>query len=472
MATNKSNKKALVKGTLIYAIGNFGTKILSFLIVPLYTYYITTSEMGDYDLVTTTVSLFTPIITMRISDAAYRWLLHDIDTEKNCISATYRVVIIGTVLATAILLLVNAFISITYCYYFIALLVLGRWLESLQVLLRGLKKQNLFALTGIVQSIIFLSLNVLFIVVYRQGVDGMFRSQVISLCVTIILIFILEPRLRTRIISSQENHNLTKEMLKYSAPLVPSGLSWWVMGASDRYVIRFILGRAANGIYAVANKFPTILSMLFTIFNYSWTDVALGNLKEGKETSKYSSKLFEDLYKLSFTFALFLIPVTKIVTKLILSSDYKSASIYISFLYLGALFQGYTTFITAGLLQGSKTASIARSSTIGAIVNLAIDLIFMKYIGIQAASISTFCGFFVMWLCRMHDTQSVTPIKLNKARFTVFFLMTLSVATVTIWTNNYVDLVLTVIGLYFFFRVNKKYIKMLIRQIKKKGATV
>ena len=307
---------------------------------------------------------------------------------------------------------------------------------------------------------------------YRQGVDGMFRSQVISLCVTIILIFILEPRLRTRIISSQENHNLTKEMLKYSAPLVPSGLSWWVMGASDRYVIRFILGRAANGIYAVANKFPTILSMLFTIFNYSWTDVALGNLKEGKETSKYSSKLFEDLYKLSFTFALFLIPVTKIVTKLILSSDYKSASIYISFLYLGALFQGYTTFITAGLLQGSKTASIARSSTIGAIVNLAIDLIFMKYIGIQAASISTFCGFFVMWLCRMHDTQSVTPIKLNKARFTVFFLMTLSVATVTIWTNNYVDLVLTVIGLYFFFRVNKKYIKMLIRQIKKKGATV
>lgn len=466
MGEEAKNSNKLVKGTLIYAIGNFGTKILAFLIVPLYTYYISTSDMGNYDLVTTTVSLLTPIITMRISDAAYRWLLHNVDTEKNCISATYRVVIFGTCLSAVFLLAVNTFVPIKNCYYFIALLVLGRWLESLQTLLRGLQEQGLFAFSGIIQSIIFLSLNVLFIVFFHQGVDGMFRSSIISYAVTIILMLLLEPKLRTMVIQDEENRQLTKEMLKYSAPLVPSGLSWWVMGASDRYVISFILGSAANGIYAVANKFPTILSMLFTIFNYSWTDVTIGSLKEGKETSEYSSKIFENFYKLSFCFTLALIPATKIVTKLILSPSYKSTSIYISFLYLGALFQGFTAFITAGLLQGTKTGSIARSSSIGAAVNLGIDLACMRFIGIQAASFSTFCGFFVMWLCRMHDTQKITPVHLNKVKFILLFVLTVAMATMTIWTDNLTDFILTGASIVFFFLINWRYVKTILQRLK------
>ena len=78
------NNKELIKGIGVYAIGTFGTKILSFLIVPLYTYYIATDDMGVYDILTSTISLLTPIITMQISDAAYRWIIRDdiIDKEK------------------------------------------------------------------------------------------------------------------------------------------------------------------------------------------------------------------------------------------------------------------------------------------------------------------------------------------------------------------------------------------------------
>ena len=465
MEISNKNKNALLRGTLIYAIGNFGTKILAFLIVPLYTYYISTGDMGDYDLVTTTVSLLTPIMTMRISDATYKWLLNNTDTHENCVSATYRMIIVASVVAATILLLINAFIPIKYCYYFVALLILGRWTESLQTILRGLKKQRLFALSGIVQSAIFLGLNVLFIVVMKQGIIGMFRSYIISLVGVIILMLLAEPRLRAHIIRTQENRRLTKQMLSYSAPLVPSGLAWWVMGASDRYVIRIILGATANGVYAVANKFPTILSMLFTIFNFSWTDVAIGNLRAGRETSEYSSKIFESLYMLAFCFTIPLMPATKIVTQLILSTDYKISSIYISFLYLGALFQGYTAFITAGLLQGSKTGSIARSSSIGATINLVVDLLFMKYIGIQAASVSTFCGFFIMWICRMHDTKSVTPIKLDIRKFLPLFAISLVVAIAVIFTSLIINFIITIMGIVLFFIVNRKYVSQIKRKL-------
>ena len=66
--TINSKNKALIIGTITYAIGNFGTKILSFLIVPLYTFYIMPSDLGDYDLLMTTVSLLSPLLTMKVSD--------------------------------------------------------------------------------------------------------------------------------------------------------------------------------------------------------------------------------------------------------------------------------------------------------------------------------------------------------------------------------------------------------------------
>lgn len=464
---NKQANKKLYKGTIIYAIGNFGTKILSFLITLLYTYYISTEDMGDYDLVTTTVSLFTPIITMRISDATYRWLLHDIDKEENCISATYRVIMCGTVLSALIILTINFIVPIKYCYYFIALLILGRWMESLQTLLRGLKRQNLFAISGIFYSAIFLGLNLLFIVIFHLGITGMFLSTIISYTVTITMMLFKEPRLRTKVISSKDNRELTKEMLRYSAPIVPSGLSWWIMGASDRYVIRFLLGSAANGIYAIANKFPTILSMLFTIFNYSWTDVAIGSLKEGKETSEYASHTFENLYKLAFCFTIFLIPATKLITELVLSPSYKSASIYIGYLYLGALFQGFTAFISAGLLQGTNTKMIAKSSTYGAIVNLLVDILLMKYSGIQAASFSTFCGFFVMWIMRVHDTKDVSPIHINLYIFIPLLLISIIVASITIWTSNFADIIILLISTILFVAVNRRYLVRVVKKIRK-----
>lgn len=465
MIKKESNKKALVKGTVLYAIGNLGTKIISFLIVPLYTYYISTGDMGDYDILMSTVSLLTPLITLRVSDAAYRWMLHSSDNNKNCISATYRVLAFSSLTALVVTILIGDFVALPYYGYFISLLILGRWLESLQTLLRGLQKQGLFAASGILYTLIYLIYNFWQIVIMHHGIEAMMQGTLISDIITIALIITVTPELRVRIIRTKDNRKLTAEMLKYSAPLVPSALSWWVMGASDRYIIRFILGRDATGIYAVANKFPTIISTLFTIFNLSWTDVAIGKLNEGKETVDYSSRIFKQLYELSFGFTLALIPLTKIVTNYILADSYKSASVYIGFLYLGAIFQGFTAFISAGILQGTKTNTIAVSSTFGAIANAVVDLALMNTIGIHAASISTFIGFFVMWLIRMHDAKKISPVNVHKVHFSVYLVASIIMATASIWTTTVADMALTIIFGVLFLVSNRKLISSLIKRI-------
>ena len=350
----KQNNKALLTGTIVYAIGNLGTKILTFLIVPLYTYYISTSDMGEYDLLITGVGLLSPIISLRISEATYNWMIKHTKSNEVCIKATYNYLLKSCALSVIVVGIIGHITRIWNLKLFLAILVLDPVLETTQKILRGLKNQKLFAASGIIYTGILVTLNFITVCVMKLGVTSLLVNTIISQLFSIVLIFALEKRMRclTATVEKRTLLETQKEMLKYSMPLVPSTLSWWVMSVSDRYVVRFFLGSSFNGIYAIATKFPSVLQTFFVLFNNAWTDMALANLHSKEENSKYVSDIFEKMY--IFSFICCLIPLTKIATQLILSSDYKIGSVYIGFLYLGAIFQGYSTFISVGYLQSKK----------------------------------------------------------------------------------------------------------------------
>ncbi|WP_230399224.1 lipopolysaccharide biosynthesis protein [Novisyntrophococcus fermenticellae] len=466
----KQNNKALLTGTIVYAIGNLGTKILTFLIVPLYTYYISTSDMGDYDLLITSVSLLTPLISLRISDATYNWMIKRTASNEICIKATYNYLLKSCALAVIIIGVASRFIHIWNVGLFLAIMVLEPILETTQKILRGLKNQKLFAASGIIYTGILVSLNFLTVCVLKIGVTSLLVNTVISHIISIALIFCLEKRMRCLTVTVNKSELLItqKEMLKYSMPLVPSTLSWWVMSVSDRYVVRFFLGSSFNGIYAIATKFPSVLQTFFVLFNNAWTDMVLANLQSKEENSKYVSDLFEKMYMFSFSAIFCLIPVTKVITQVILSTDYKIGSIYIGFLYLGAVFQGFSTFASVGYLQSKKTARAATSSLAGAIVNLLVDFILIKAVGLFATALSTYAGFLVMWLVRMYDIRKDWPIAVNIPKFTIMTFVATIIATVTIWTTVEIDAIMTAFFGVLFIALNKNYITAIIKKVKHK----
>lgn len=459
------NSKALLTGTITYAIGSFGTKFLNFLIVPLYTYYILPGDLGDYDLLVTTVSLLSPLLTMKLSDAAYRWIIKSKENEVPYISATYQLLLRSCFFAALLLLVINFFIPIWNCHYFIAILVGDRILECLQKLLRGLKNQKLFALSGLFHTAVLVGSNVVKVCVLKRGVTALLQSSVISLYTTIFLILLLEKRLR-QVDFKPDYRPQQKEMLRYSIPLVPSALSWWVMSASDRYVIRFLLDKAANGIFSVAHKFPSILQTVFLMFNNAWTDMALAELGKGEQSEAYTKQVFQQLYKVSFGMVLVLIPATKLVMQMILSEKYRQAAIYIGFLYLGTVFQGLTSFCSIGYLQGKRTVGAAKTSACGAAVNLTVDLLLMGWIGLFAASLSTFLGYFVMWVLRIRDIKEDFPIHIDYRVFVTYFLGSVAMALVTIWTGRLADLLLAAAAGVFFLADNRETIAAVFRKLR------
>ena len=244
---NLSNK--LLAGTIIYAIGNFGTKILNFLIVPMYTYYISSKDMGMYDLVNSTLNMIFPLLTLQISDAAYRWLIRGGGDEyKRC---AFHVIIINSVLFIIILNVASWFIKIPYYRYIPWVMITSAFLDVMQKMLRGINKQRLFALSGVLYTFVFLVLNVFQVCIIKKGVDSLFTSAIIANLVVILIILILEPNLRVNVWKTI-NLKLIAKMLKFSVPLVPNQLNWWIMSSSDRYIITIAMGVAA--IFPVAGR--------------------------------------------------------------------------------------------------------------------------------------------------------------------------------------------------------------------------
>lgn len=463
----KRNNKVLMTGVILYAIGNFGTKILTFLIVPLYTYYINTSDMGNYDLLITTVSLLSPLISLRISEATYNWMIRNIEKDELCIKATYDYLIKSCFLSVVIMIIAGHFLHIWNLALFLVILVLDPVFETTQKILRGFKNQKLFAISGILYTGILVILNLLTVCIWHLGVRSLLINTIISQIFCIVFIHILEKKFRCINIKTDRNelNQLQKEMLRYSLPLVPSSLSWWVMSVSDRYVIKLFMGNSYNGIYAIATKFPSVFQTIFTLFNNAWMDMALANLDLTEKNRKYTSDIFEKMYMFSFSFVLCLIPATKIITQIILSESYKIGSIYIGFLYLGSVFQGLSSFVSVGYLQSKKTGKAASSSVIGALANLIINLCLIKNIGLFAASISTFLGFFIMWVVRMYDIRAIWPITVRTKKFIPMLLLCVIVATATIWTNIRIDFIITFVTAVLFIVINRNYLRIVFKRL-------
>lgn len=451
----KSRNKELLSGTVIYAIGSFGTKILSFLFVPLYTYYILPADMGVYDLIMTTISLLVPIVSIQIGDAAYRWLISGEENREECLSAAYRRLVVNLVLITVILLLAYQVIKYPYPVYFYAILTGNCIFGTVQKLLRGVRNQKLFAGSGIVYTIIFLTLNIVQICFLGRGIEGMLLSSAVAYWSAALVILAGEKRIRhfpKRALFYLGS--LEKKMILFALPLIPNQLNWWIVSCSDRYIVRAFLGNEWNGIYSIAYKFPSMLQSIFSLFTNSWQDVTIADREENQ--SAYYSRVFDKYSVFVFTVVLMAIPASRLYVRFFMNEQYLAAANYISFLYLGSAFQTFAAYFGAGYLKSGDTRGASITSIFGAGVNIIVNLLLIRVWGLQAASFSTFLGFFAMWLMRVRQTKKSLAIRLNYVRLGLYGGLVMLAAVISIWSWIWMDLTMLLAGAVVFLFSNMK----------------
>lgn len=416
-----NKEKKLVKNTLLYTISSFGTKIFNFLIVPLYTYYLTTSEYGTYDTIYSIIYLIAPMCILAIHEGILRWLLNSEEEDRCIVGTGFSLYFIFIAITDIILIIIFQVYTFSYSWLLILCLTTTTLYEVMQFSIRGIKDNISFAISGVIQTVIMLGMNVFLIIFIKIGIIGMLASLASSQFISSIYLYLkLKKYFKNKKMCFSKK--LAKELLIYSIMLVPNNISWWVMNSSDKLMLTAMIGSAYTGIYSIATKFPSLLNMLHTIFYRAWQEQAVIEYND-EERDQYYSKIFNIYMKITFCFVLILIPISKIYIKFFMDVSFSSAYIYIGILMLGTIFCSFSSFFGTGYISAKDTKNATITTTIGAIINCIVNLLFIKKIGIWAACCSTLIGYLITWLIRVYQTRKYFIITIKWKTFFILLIV-------------------------------------------------
>lgn len=405
----KNKYKNLLTNSLIFAIANFGSKILKFLIVPFYTYYLTTKQFGAVDLLTTTVSLLSPFVLLGTNEALLRFSFKkEIAIESlfsNCILICTST---STVLLICLLFFKDSLFFVNKWMFFILLMI-----TSIEMLLlyfsRGLNKNVNFAFAGVLNTVVLLASNIILLVYLHLGINGYIYSLILASLLSSIYL-ILRLQIYNFFSLKYLDLSLMRKILVYSLPMMPNAIMWWIMNTSDRYIIYYYLGIAATGIYAISYKLPSIISVITNIFYQAWQVSAIQN---SDANDNFYSNVIDYFSKFSLLLAGILIFVIKPLIFLLVEKSYEISWMYTPFLILGSVFSGMSSVVGVSYTVKEKTVGIFKTSLIGAIVNIMLSLILTPFMGMQGTALATFIGFYLVWLTRVLQVKTLDNLNFD-----------------------------------------------------------
>ena len=418
----ESKYKKLAKNSAVFFIGNLGSKVITFLIVPFYTYFLTTEEYGTADLVTTTVNLLVPFAMMGMNEAVLRFTVSKEMDAKTIASNSMLVVLIGWAVCWLLYPLFHAFSVIgDNIVFFLLLLCLTSFNYVFMQLVRGIGKSKAFAVNGVVITFATAISNVLALAVFHLGVGGYLASMIVAQLVGAAHL-VASCRLWTLLSPSSVDKRALKEMLKYCIPLIPNSLMWWIMSASDRYVILLFIGAGANGLYNVAQKIPSIVNIVYNIFMQAWQISAIEE-RDSEDNAKFQSTVFRYIFVVLAVASSLIAASAYPVYTLLMSSTYEGSWQPVAMLSLANLLSCIAAFFGTTYVVTKESRKAFSTTAIGAVVNITLTLALVPIFGIMGAAGATAVSYAVIAIVRARDTRKLVKLDFRKGEIAVSFAL-------------------------------------------------
>ncbi len=458
-----NQKRQLLINTIIIAIGKLSTQVISFLLLPLYTSKLSPAEYGTYDFLVTLSIFLLPVITLLMEESMFRFLIdaEDIKSKKRIITATIAYTILGTLAFSIIAGIIMGIMKYEYTLVFILFIISNILIGLSNALSRGTGKIKLYSLSNFILGVFTIILNILFIVTFKLGVNGLLWANTVANTVTA-LIMLAKLHLPQFISRKDLNRKTLSKMIRYSIPLVPNNLSWVIISLSDRLMLTWMSGTGANGIYSIANKFPNIVYTCYGFFSTAWKESAAKIVKEDNKTQYYNS-IYKDVKFFLKAIVLGLIAVMPFAFPILVDPSYNDAYIYIPILIISIYYTNMSNFY-GGIFTAYKDTKIMGSTTvIAAIINILINLIFIPKFGIYAATFSTLISNIVVYTYRRYRIKNYIKLK---EKFNYVFWILLAITLVTYYINNMIaNVIMFIIVLAYSIFTNEKFIMGILKPI-------
>ena len=413
----------LLTNTIWFAIGNFGSRILSFLLVPLYTGILLPEEYGKIDLITTTVNLSIPLLSLSICDAVFRFSMDSSDCKDEVFTEGITISLLSSILSLSLYPVLKALLPsiIEYWWYFWLLFTTMTIANTMTMFLQGLEKTRILAFQGMVYTFTFSILNVILLVIVHIGIYGYLISQ-ISANVISILFMVLRGKLYDNFHIKSFNCSHLRQMLKYSIPLIFSSIAWWIMSSIDKYMILYMCGEKYNGLYAVAHKIPSLVTVFTSFFVSAW-QISAVTTKDDSDSVKYFRSVYTNLFAFSAVLSFLVIIFNKLISHVLFLGDFFQAWTMVPCLIAASLFSTLSMLLGAQFTAYKKSSLHLTSNVIAMVSNAFFNFICIHLWGPVGVTIGTMLSYLLMLLYRQYKVRQIMNDKECISHICISFLI-------------------------------------------------
>lgn len=423
-----------IKGSVILVLANMLIKAMNFFLLPLYTEYLSPTELGISDSITNMTAILLPILMLGM-DAAFSAFYYDERTEEHK-RKVFNTSLISLIVAGTVPFIIAIFSKDISIWLFgsgkheilvaVALITISfnLWYTPYALYARMENRMLLFAGVNVSASLLMIGSNIIFVSVMRLGAFALILSSAIVQLFQLLVYLKLLPK---KFCYKECDKELLHGMLKYSVPLIPTAIAAWFLSLSDRYLLLHYSSAAEVGIYGIAARFSSVLSILSNAVFTAYTSFAFD--KKDDEDAKSQYKRILSFYYLILMISCIVVTMWgREIVEIMSNSAYISSYLLLPGLLFGQVMYGVSVIVGYGLSFSKKTNYIFTANVIGALVNIALNVFFIPHWGAQAAAYTTYIGYLVMAILLYLFAQKFYPcdygiVKLLVSNFAVMAIV-------------------------------------------------
>lgn len=475
MEKSKGDIHRFFKHSSIYAVGGILNRVGAFLLLPLYTHYLSTSQYGSLEIFYAVMSVIAGILSVGIAHATLRFYYEydDENIRKSVVSTNYIITFFITTIGCITVYLfkddLSGFIFSSDEYnngisIILVTIVFELLSQVCLAFLRAKEKSLLFILIIFIKLIIQVGANSYLIIVYDAGVTGVLFGNLLA--VTFGLVALSWYTLKE--CGLTYNNDIAKSVLKYSYPFLFTTLVGLVSVNVDKFLINHYLSLATLGIYALAFKFSSLMEQLIgEPFNRSYGAFRFSIMKND-DAAHIQSNIVNYLVAIGVTTALILSMLISEVLQFLSGEEYWEAALYVPILAIGSVFKLLSYPSQTGILYSKNTKHIFHVSMSTTIVMVALSFLLLKLYGVIGICIAYVITMMFETILTSLISNKYFKVKYSYDKFVIIVLLSVlayfistTVLTENIYETIFIKISIIVgyiVALYYssFFNVNEK----------------
>lgn len=431
----------LIRHTAIYGSGFVATALVGFVLVPVYTHYLTPDAYGLLALMLVFYGLAKQVYDLGLTNSIARFFFDESEGPglRRMTSTGILFMVAYGGLLTALMAVFDSQISGVLTGTsrhgdLVRVVAVTLYAEALAIvpltLIRMQERSVAFVSLTVARVVASLVLSVVFVVVLDMGVEGALWGNAVPAVGVLVL---LTPEYR-RAVGGKPSYHLLRQMLAFGLPFFPVLLSGWLMDTSDRWLIEIFRTRAEVGYYSLANRIGQIMGIAVAAFMMGWAPLRYRIYSQAGAPGVY--RRVANYYAVAVSIGSVAIAVFgPAIVEVLAPPSYAPAAGVIPLLMLGCALQGLYFLMVTGMGVTKKTTPMAWVSMTGAAANFGLNLFVIRHWGIKGAAATTAFAYLIMVVGSWHYSQRVYPIPYDWIKFA----RVLVVATIVVVAHSLVS---------------------------------